>query len=66
MEVIFKFKKEIFGLIFAGIIILVITFLLAPDRSEQILDTLTFLAILLIMIPFLFILLLYYMKERVK
>ena len=64
MEVVFKFKKEIFSLIFVGVIILIIVYILAPDRGEQIFNTLTFLALLLIMIPVILIILRYY-KDRV-
>ena len=59
-----KFKSLILALVFLGIMTLVIVFLLAPDRSEQTLDALTFLAVILIMIPLLFITLQYFMKER--
>lgn len=64
MEVIFKFKKEIFGLVLAGIIMLMIAYLLAPDKGEQIIDTLRSFGALLIIIPFLLIILIYIIKER--
>ena len=64
MEVIFKFKKEIFGLIFVGVIILVILYFLAPDRSEQIFNTLTLLAVLLITLPIFLILMRYFIERR--
>ncbi len=64
MKIIIKFKKEIFVLIFAGITILVIAYFLAPDRSEQTLNTITSLGVLLVMIPLLFIMLFYVMNKR--
>ena len=64
MELVIKFKKEIFSLIFAGVFILVIVFLLAPDRSEQILNALTLFAVLLIGIPLLVVLFQYLNNDR--
>jgi len=64
MEVIVRFKKQIWILFFAGIIMLVIVYLLAPDKSEQVIDTLTIFGVLFIMIFFFLIILLYFQEER--
>ena len=55
MEVIFKFKKEIFGLAIVGIIMLSVAFILAPDKGEQIIDIMVLFGAILIMIPLLLI-----------
>lgn len=59
-----KFKSQILALIFIGMMMLVFVILLAPDRSEQILDTLTILAVFLITIPFLLILFRHLFKDK--
>lgn len=64
MEVIFKFKKEIFGLILVGIIMLAVAFVLAPDKGEQIINTLVIFAAIFIMIPLLLITFRYFIDER--
>jgi len=65
-KITFEFTKDktIWSIFFAGIIILIILYFLAPDKSEQIYKTLTLIAVLLIFLPIILIALKYYMEQK--
>lgn len=61
-----NFRNLILALIFLGILMLVIAFLLSPDKNEQILDFLRTFGALFILMGFLIIILPILIKEMAK
>jgi len=64
MEVIFKFKKEIWVIFGAGITLLIVASLLNPDLSQQISNILTLFGVFLILIPVILVTLNYLRKKQ--